>query len=311
MIIGPFQIIACPFCEGLAKYMTLISGNTIGASIWTDGKMYAPMLPCPPEVVKCHHCGEIYWLRDAKRIGSIDPWAINPSFQRAKPGEQRVEKPQLGSDGRPVPSLWIEAQSVSEPPETDYYQAIEKGLAHTLAEEKALRIHAWWRRNDPFRESYVHESVSETRHGRRRRMRLQAERIAQNHIQIPVLSGACRNNLEALVDMLNQEDARERIMRAEALRELGQFESAKMILRKISLTLLVTIINRGIGYEDEDVLAIKLSDQTTIVNQLWTLCENMDTCVKLLEIPIELRLRLFKADPFEISIKTTFILKRN
>ena len=38
MLPGPYQIIACPQCKGLAKYMTLMSGNTIGARVWTDGK---------------------------------------------------------------------------------------------------------------------------------------------------------------------------------------------------------------------------------------------------------------------------------
>ena len=31
MIPGPDQIIACPQCKGLAKYMRLESGNTFGA----------------------------------------------------------------------------------------------------------------------------------------------------------------------------------------------------------------------------------------------------------------------------------------
>ena len=48
MILGPDQIVACPFCAGLAKYMTLISGNTFGSHVWTDGKQIAPMLPRTP-----------------------------------------------------------------------------------------------------------------------------------------------------------------------------------------------------------------------------------------------------------------------
>jgi len=134
MIIGPFQVIECPFCQGLDKYMTLFSGNTFDAFYWTDLKMFAPMLPRPPMVIKCRHCGEIFWLRNAKRIGSIDRLAINPSFQRAKPGEQPIERFQVDSDGRPVPSSWLETQLVNEPPEEGYYQAIENGFARTLAE---------------------------------------------------------------------------------------------------------------------------------------------------------------------------------
>ena len=42
MIPGPDQIVACPKCNGLAKYRTLLSGNTFGARVWTDGKQDAP-----------------------------------------------------------------------------------------------------------------------------------------------------------------------------------------------------------------------------------------------------------------------------
>jgi len=283
MIIGPVQVIACPFCQGLDKY---ISGITFDSSIWTDGKMLAPILR-QPRVIKCRHCGGIYWLRDAKQAGLIDPWAINPSFQRAKPGDQRSERFQFDGDGRPVPSSWMEAKLVNEPPEEEYYQAIEKGVAHTLAEEKVLRIHAWWRRNDHFRENYVHESVSETRRGRRRRIRLQAEGSSQQ--QVPVLSSACRKNLEALADMLDIEDEIERIMQAEALRELGEFEAAKKALKKIALTALVTIIaSRHYNDIEIDNFPLKLSTQVAIAGQIWGLCDKMDTCVKLLD-PLSFR----------------------
>jgi hypothetical protein len=56
MLAGPDQIVACPHCKALAKYMTLMSGNTFGARVWTDGKQDAPMLPHPPAVVKCRQC---------------------------------------------------------------------------------------------------------------------------------------------------------------------------------------------------------------------------------------------------------------
>src|SRR5690349_16185490 len=73
---GPDQIVACPHCQGLAKYLTLMSGNTFDARVWTDGKRIAPMLPQPPPVVKCRHCARCYWLADAKKIGTVGAeWA--------------------------------------------------------------------------------------------------------------------------------------------------------------------------------------------------------------------------------------------
>src|SRR5438094_520151 len=68
MIPGPPRTVACPHCEALAWYMTLVSGNTLGARTWTDGKQVAPMLPHLPAVVKCRRCGRCYWLVDAKEV---------------------------------------------------------------------------------------------------------------------------------------------------------------------------------------------------------------------------------------------------
>jgi hypothetical protein len=85
MIPGPDQIIACPKCKGLAYYITLKSGNTIDARVWTDSKMIAPMFPRPPTVVKCHRCAESYWRADAENIGIVDRWRgagehVNPAW---------------------------------------------------------------------------------------------------------------------------------------------------------------------------------------------------------------------------------------
>jgi hypothetical protein len=38
MLPVPDQIVACRNCPGLEKYGTLVSGNTLGARVWTDGR---------------------------------------------------------------------------------------------------------------------------------------------------------------------------------------------------------------------------------------------------------------------------------
>lgn len=40
--------------------MSLASGNTFGAELWSDNKMIAPMLPEVSYVQKCPHCGKYY-----------------------------------------------------------------------------------------------------------------------------------------------------------------------------------------------------------------------------------------------------------
>lgn len=62
MIPGPPQILICPFCGGKKQIMSLISGNTFGAELWSDNKLIAPMLPNISYIQKCPHCGKYYIL---------------------------------------------------------------------------------------------------------------------------------------------------------------------------------------------------------------------------------------------------------
>lgn len=60
MIPGNPQILICPFCGTEKQIMSLISGNTFGAELWSDNKQIAPMLPEISYVQKCPHCGKYY-----------------------------------------------------------------------------------------------------------------------------------------------------------------------------------------------------------------------------------------------------------
>lgn len=203
-------------CKGLAWHRTLVSGNTIGARLWTDGKQFAPMLPHPPAVVKCRHCGECYWLAEAEEVGTVDRW--RDEGQQVNPG-------------------WATAEEVEEPTEEEYYRALEAGLARNPEQERNLRVFAWWRRNDAFR-----------------------DRAGANAGGITSTPAKWRQNLEALVGMLDEEDQTDGIMKAEALRELGDFESAKQILGRI---------------ESSGVAAV--------VRQIRSLCDSGDTSVRELQ----------------------------
>lgn len=214
MLPGPNQIVACPHCESLAQYMTLRSGNTFGARIWTDGKQIAPMLPRPPAVAKCRHCNECYWLADAREVGTVDPWGNEPN--RSHPD-------------------WDVAPAVEEPLEADFYAALGKGLATDDQQERTLRILAWWRRNDVYRDG------------------------VQGENQTP-LTDEGRRNLVELSRLLDEAEDNDRIMKAEVLRELGDFEAASEILDQVTS-----------------------EEYTAVVRQLRQLCDNRSTCVSELQ----------------------------
>lgn len=189
MIPGPDQIVACPKCDAIAKYATILSGNNAGATFWTDGRQIAPMLPSTPSVVKCHHCANYYWLADAKRLGRVYD----------------------GDPNQPPDPTWTAAPLIRELTEHQYYEAISRGLAGSPKQERALRIYAWWRRNDLFRDFDYAQSMEG--------LELDAE--------------AWRKNLNALTGVL-REDENDQLLKAEVLRELGEFDQAKTVLARVT-----------------------------------------------------------------------------
>lgn len=61
MLPGNSRVLTCPKCKGQKEVMTLMSGNTFGATFWSDTKREAPMLPEVSAVQKCPHCGYYYF----------------------------------------------------------------------------------------------------------------------------------------------------------------------------------------------------------------------------------------------------------
>lgn len=186
---GPDQIIACPKCNNLAWHMTLASCNTFGERVWTDGKRVFPYFPRLPEVVKCRNCAECYWLAEAAVIGTIDRWR---------------------SEGQQVNPAWEDAEEVQEPAEKEYYEAIDKEMATSAEQEFTLRVLAWWRRNDAFRDSSQEQNQG-----------------------VSSVQGPWRKSLEALELLLSEKDDSYLLLQAEVLRELGKFESAKQVLSSV------------------------------------------------------------------------------
>lgn len=74
MIPGPTIIISCPFCGQYAKKRTLISGNTFGSQLWSDGKKISPMLPEFPNLAICKTCDQFFWVTEAEEIERLDEY---------------------------------------------------------------------------------------------------------------------------------------------------------------------------------------------------------------------------------------------
>lgn len=64
MQLGPTNLYKCPFCGKEKKLLSLISGNTFGAVVWSDTFRDYPMLPEPSRVQHCPECEKYFFLDD-------------------------------------------------------------------------------------------------------------------------------------------------------------------------------------------------------------------------------------------------------
>ena len=80
MIPGPANVLSCPFCGGKKEVMSLASGNTFGATVWSDTRRDYPMLPEVSPIQECPHCHKFYFIEQARQEYSKDPDSEMRSF---------------------------------------------------------------------------------------------------------------------------------------------------------------------------------------------------------------------------------------
>ena len=105
------------------------SGNTFGATRWTDGKMDAPMLPDESWLMKSPSENILFWTDEGTEVAQIDVY----------------------HQGKVIPEEWKEAVDAEEPEKGDFYRALEEGMGSTKEKFLYLRRSIWWADNDPFR----------------------------------------------------------------------------------------------------------------------------------------------------------------
>lgn len=221
---GPDLVVACPRCGRRARARTLLSGNTFGARFWTDGKVEAPMLPTHPPVAPCRACGRMFWWRDTVIATSSNDWIgawlllgmIGGSFMPLALGASQNWCLLGGFAGglsiglaRDLRWRW---RGIRAPSRAQFLEAIAEGLGSTREREVTLRLHAWWAANDPSRPAMA------------------AQESAPVHRDAPRLSGADAANLLRLHELLDPATPEQRLLKAEAARELGDFEGASALL---------------------------------------------------------------------------------
>ncbi len=115
-----FIIRECAHCRAHVVQEDTLSGNTIGATFWTDGKREAKMLPDHPALVKCPVCGGLFWVEEAVEVDS--------GFEAAE-GKLKV----LAPPEKEMLNFLLADQTL--PKEKEFY----------------LRLRVWWMANDAWR----------------------------------------------------------------------------------------------------------------------------------------------------------------
>ena len=127
---GPSLVISCPHCRALASVRTSDSGNTFGATTWTDGWRDAPMMPQTPRLTRCAACRKIFWTEEAPQLGYT----------------------LFGEELPPERAHWSDAPQIQPLDEAGVAEALTDGLGATPDREMELRVLRWWRGNDRFRQ---------------------------------------------------------------------------------------------------------------------------------------------------------------
>jgi len=131
---GPILVYRCPDTNKPIFAGSTGSGNTFGATFWTDGFMDAPMLPEELPFLLSPHSGKLLWISDLVLLKEEHFFYENRSMEE-------IEKAHPGAK-------WAEEEALMDP--VLYHLETHKNL--TLKREEILRLYAWHRSNDPVRQ---------------------------------------------------------------------------------------------------------------------------------------------------------------
>jgi len=122
---GPNYIYKTPITGALVKVSSICSGNTFGATFWTDGWHEAPMLPDEPWLQLHPITNELFWTDECEKIDSELPWESNEKY--------------------------VDVPFAATPTLKNYQTVLASGFASTPKKERYIRLRYWWAANDPVR----------------------------------------------------------------------------------------------------------------------------------------------------------------
>ncbi|MBK7095352.1 MAG: hypothetical protein IPH57_10020 [Saprospiraceae bacterium] len=183
----------CPKCNEDFKTSGALSGNTFGATLYSDAFNFYPMLPINHKLIKCPLCLSFIWLNYLKPK-SIERYTPSYTFS-------------ITFDGSPRRN-YVKELSIN-----DYFEALKTMYP---GDRLFIRKKIWWAFNDRIR--YYD--------GKRKNK-------SKIIFVEPDDEKKYTDNCYALLELLNTEDINQKIMRAEINRNLGKFEECLKIIESI------------------------------------------------------------------------------
>lgn len=123
----------CGLCSGFIEEKKVMSGNTLGAKYWTDGKVEAPKLSVMPKWVRCPHCQALSWLEELKVATKLDKIRFKKQLRNTK--------------------------AYCKPSQQDFFKTLSLPESDP-SKEKYLRVRAWWTGNDNRRDTEIMSTLS-------------------------------------------------------------------------------------------------------------------------------------------------------
>lgn len=215
-IIDSIVVKECPFCKKLIGQWSQASGNTFSGTHWTDGKSIYPMMMKNESLVKTNCCNNVIDINNINKVGRV-----------ALMGRYHKDDVYLDKE------IMKELQSYRDLEFADYMNIINS-TSLTPEEEKNNRMHAWWAGNDKRRLTHNAEW--------KKWIFDKDDFFGKDCLMQYEIPEQEKDNLGKLFDLLDSDNEKELLAKAEIKRQLGDFSESKNILEKVNDSSLIKYV---------------------------------------------------------------------
>lgn len=249
---GPTLVYQCPNCRGQFKRRTIGSGNTVGARVRSDGRMFAPMLLLTPPLVACPHCTSAIQIFYQEPIAQFRTYFPSSFLSKILHEEKSLREIEEETEEHKLATFYRDTPIYQKVTAEKYFDFLENNEFEKEVEIE-LRKNALWVFNDEtYRSTIPH----------RFREEIDQELETSNTYEFEHNERA-QKNLQLLAEALGEVNEDDLLLKAELLRELGMFKQAHELLDRnlANGTAAEQIIKHAESKDSEPFLLASIDDQ--------------------------------------------------